>query len=67
MKKQKVDWVRALHDLEEAKKLQKKKSGVPAWVWGPRHSLSHSARGGYARLVGTAGITDPLSGDLDQG
>lgn len=34
MKKQKVDWVRALHDLEEAKKLQKKKSGVPAWVWG---------------------------------
>lgn len=34
MKKPKVDWVRALHELEEAKKLQKKKRGVPAWVWG---------------------------------
>lgn len=32
--KQNIDWSRALHELEEAKKLQKKKRGVPAWVWG---------------------------------
>lgn len=33
MSKNNVDWVRALKDLEEAKKLQKKKRRLPAWVW----------------------------------
>ena len=33
MSKNNVDWVRALKDLEEAKKLQRKKRGIPAWLW----------------------------------